>query len=168
VSKIYFLADPRDYLPRYVGQTSSTLKRRLSGHRSDSKRAGRGYRNSQWIKSLLSEGISPEINLLEDLSGEPQEYIDYREKYWITFFKSKGNDLTNYESGGKRGGSYKKKFCIRNHEMINDNLYVDPSKNRHCVLCRKERVKSYKQKPEYKDARREQNRKYYEKNKQKK
>lgn len=62
--KFYTLSDPRtpDNI-RYLGKTNQKLARRLDQHISATKRANNGKgsknHNTNWITSLLKEGLKP-------------------------------------------------------------------------------------------------------------
>lgn len=89
---IYSLKHPLTNEVRYVGKTTSP-KRRYKEHiyklnKSDHK--------TNWIKSLLNEGVKPIMDIIEICVENWEE----REKYWITQF----DNLTNLTDGG---GSYK-------------------------------------------------------------
>ena len=94
--KIYTLHDPDTLEVRYVGFTSKTLKRRLAGHILSSR--WRDDHRANWIQSLVSNGKSPEILLVESVSEE--NWKD-REVFWISHFRLLGCDLTNSCDGGE-------------------------------------------------------------------
>lgn len=94
-SSIYGLFDPRDKGSniRYVGFTSKDLKKRLCEHIYESKKK-KNHRH-KWIASLLSEGVLPEIVLIERVCDEEWKA---REQYWISYY---GSALTNSTIGGE-------------------------------------------------------------------
>lgn len=97
---IYYLCDPRDGEPVYVGQTSRSLDRRLSQHIYDGTAFLGAYKDSEkgrWLQNLKLQGVKPEINLLEDVS---EEDADRRETYWILRFGGVER-LLNLTEGGK-------------------------------------------------------------------
>jgi hypothetical protein len=94
-SLVYTLSDPRTGAIRYVGQTSRTLRCRLTEHIQDVKRSRR-Y-SSNWIKSL--GGLEPVIELVEICAT--QEDADEAEAFYIEYFRFLGFSLTNLTGGGK-------------------------------------------------------------------
>lgn len=91
--KIYGLLDPKTKEIRYIGVTTCKLSTRLAGHIYDSKHKY-GTHKRNWIKSLLKEGLKPEIKLLEESCENTWES---REKYLISSLPN----LTNTHKGGK-------------------------------------------------------------------
>lgn len=90
---IYVLSDPLTGEFRYVGTTTRSLKVRLQGHISATKepRKDRNH-NAIWIRSLLAQGLKPNIQLLETVDGD----VKKNEKKWILYGRQKGWDLTNH------------------------------------------------------------------------
>ena len=88
---IYSLSDPRTGQVRYVGITGN-LKNRLRNHLN----CFDGTHRSCWIRSLVSIGLAPIADVLE----ETKTYPDDAEKAWILGFKRLGADLTNLTDGG--------------------------------------------------------------------
>ena len=89
---IYGLRDPRDSQIRYVGK-SNDPRHRLRGHLS--RRGGTYARN--WIGSLLSDGIRPELVILEEVSKKRWKVA---EQAWIQYLRRLGCKLTNLAAGG--------------------------------------------------------------------
>ena len=90
ITYIYCLKHPLTNEIRYVGKTTSP-KRRYKEHiyklnKSDHK--------TNWVKLLLSAGLKPVMDILEECTDN----WDEREKYWITQF----NNLTNLTDGGEK------------------------------------------------------------------
>ncbi len=77
---------------RYVGKTSATLGRRLSGHKSDVRR-NRNYRTN-WIKTC-SELV---ISVIEEVDNQ---HLTMREIYWIAEYRRLGYQLVNATDGGE-------------------------------------------------------------------
>lgn len=98
-STIYVLVDPRkgeEY--RYVGKTRTKLAKRLKGHIYDAvKRVKKHTHKLHWLRKLISEGIEPEILLIE-ITDSVQE--NKREIYWIAKLREEGHKLTNSTDGG--------------------------------------------------------------------
>lgn len=106
VVKIYELRDPRDLecKPRYVGITTTSLKRRLGIHLQKHRLKNNTHKNN-WIKSLLKDGIKPLPVLIEEVVG--WKYACEVEKYWIKEFKEQGYKLVNSTEGGDGSQGYK-------------------------------------------------------------
>ena len=99
---VYKLLDPREpEAVRYVGITKNGIEHRLRRHLSQATRSTRGLTSGHkftWIRSLLSAGVVPIVQLIEIVS--PLEWQD-RERYWISKFKAEGHRLTNATDGGE-------------------------------------------------------------------
>jgi group I intron endonuclease len=81
---------------RYIGKTVQGLGSRLSNHIADS----RTYRHhcANWIKSLLKQGLSPQIHLIDTVDfNESSE----NEIFWIAYFRGLNSNLTNLTDGGE-------------------------------------------------------------------
>jgi hypothetical protein len=98
--KIYKLIHPTTKEIRYVGKTVQSLKKRLSGHITASKKEGKKNHCQSWIYSLLSQNLKPEIILIEECNTNIWEE---REKYWIKYHKN----LTNLHEGGNSASGHK-------------------------------------------------------------
>lgn len=118
--KIYSLIDPIDGLIKYVGKTKGSLKRRLQNHECSARRSKVRTLNNNWIKGLLVSGLTPSIQLIEEVV---EDVWEEREKYWIVEYKQRGFILKNMTIGGDRGGDWsgkqhteetKKKIAIAN------------------------------------------------------
>lgn len=97
---IYGLVDPRDGQVRYIGMTTKTLEARLAGHLNESHyRPKLCYHKSHWIRQLVALGLSPGIQLLEEVLVDD----DWRtaEIRWIAYGRSQGWPLTNMTDGGE-------------------------------------------------------------------
>lgn len=88
--KIYCLRHPITLEIKYIGRTSTTLKKRLNSHMSDRNRIV-----SNWIQELLSKSLKPDIELLEETNDI------YREDFWIQYFRNLGCNLINVSNGMK-------------------------------------------------------------------
>ena len=94
LDKIYKLIDPRNNSIRYIGLTSKTLDARLSKHLADAKTNKKTHK-CNWIRSLISNDITPIIRLIEECSeNESKE----REIYWISYYGRE--NLVNGTNGG--------------------------------------------------------------------
>ncbi|HET8629975.1 MAG TPA: GIY-YIG nuclease family protein [Thermomicrobiales bacterium] len=89
---IYALCDPRDGVPRYIGKTVEPTKR-LSMHLWQAKH-GAPHHRDRWIRTLLAEGVEPEMRLIECCNET--EWVD-RERHWIATLPN----LTNLAAGGE-------------------------------------------------------------------
>lgn len=92
---VYGLTDPRDSALRYVGQSSTGL-RRPRGHTRLSRKEDSP--KATWIRGLLAGGLSYGIVILEEVPG--LELLDAAEKKWIARARSNGSPLTNLSDGG--------------------------------------------------------------------
>lgn len=97
---IYGLFCPKSGEVRYIGYTSKGISKRLAGHIGEAKKDASSPRfNShrhKWIRSLLREGLLPQIEIIEEieLDADWQE----RERFWIEYY---GKQLTNATAGGE-------------------------------------------------------------------
>lgn len=93
---IYALLCPQGEI-RYIGKTTDP-KMRLSKHISAARSGETKHHTSNWIRSLLSAGHKPEIEVvLEVPDGEPWQPYEIR---MISEFKAEGHRLTNSTEGG--------------------------------------------------------------------
>lgn len=93
---IYGLRCPLSGEIRYVGQTLSTLKKRLKGHKFDRRH---NPHKVNWIKNLEKLELLDllKIEILEECT---EEQLNEKEKFWIQKFKDDGNKLVNLTDGG--------------------------------------------------------------------
>jgi hypothetical protein len=89
---IYSLVDPYTSQIRYVGITSSLLRKRLNKHITVARQGDQRH-ISRWIQKVLREGKRPLIVGLEKTTDP------YRETVWITYYKNIGHSLTNASDG---------------------------------------------------------------------
>jgi hypothetical protein len=89
---IYGLVDPRTRLIRYVGKSTSGL-RRPRRHRREC--AGKTHRE-RWIAQLRCAGLDYEIAVLEVSPAD----LALAERWWIAFGRASGWPLTNLTDGG--------------------------------------------------------------------
>jgi len=92
---IYALTDKAGDV-RYVGWTVNT-QRRLRLHLAEAKRQPLKTHRTRWVGSLLREGLTPGLVVIETGTG-----CDWAEKErgWIAFFRELGCKLTNGTTGG--------------------------------------------------------------------
>ncbi|HUY80090.1 MAG TPA: GIY-YIG nuclease family protein [Ktedonobacterales bacterium] len=91
---IYALIDPRDQTIRYIGKSNDPQFRLIRHIRS--RRIGKTIKNS-WIISLISQGLLPVLQTIEEV---PVEHWEERERYWIQYYREQGSPLTNGTDGG--------------------------------------------------------------------
>lgn len=97
---VYSLCDPGNpSVPRYIGQTTTSMARRLISHKHDTKRRP-DIPASVWLKSLIDSGRHPIARVMEIV---PKDCLNQREEAWILFFKPL-SVLTNKSNGqGMKG-----------------------------------------------------------------
>lgn len=93
---IYGLFDPRDCRLRYIGKADNPQKR-LSKHITAAKKGQRTHKDD-WVRLLLSEGLEPAIEVLEECSAESWQEV---ERLWIAKCREFELDLTNNTDGGE-------------------------------------------------------------------
>ena len=130
---IYALLDPSNNKIRYIGQTNN-LKRRLNEHIYNSKKNNKNDHKSNWIKSLLSNDLEPQILLIEECSLDTS---NEREIYWINQY----DDLTNGTTGGNN--RFKMTESVRNKLKVNNSGKNNPCYGK--VWGKEERLKLSKQ-----------------------
>lgn len=103
--KIYRLVDPTispdsNKYVRYIGWTNKTLSARLSNHITEAKHDmfQQHTHKNRWINKLLSLGVVPKIELVDDTDSESE--IKDMEIYYIQKYKDGGSLLTNATLGG--------------------------------------------------------------------
>ncbi len=94
---IYGLAHPITKELRYIGKSMSGMSRPNSHCYSYYLKSDTYHTN--WIKSLLVEGLRPEVVIIQELDSP--EFLNQREIYWIKHFKELGYSLTNLTLGGE-------------------------------------------------------------------
>lgn len=95
-TNIYTLSCPDTGCVKYVGKTIKSLNDRLSEHISECRKKIYNKRTN-WIRSLVSIGKTPKIELLDQVS----ENWVLCEMYWISQFKTWGFELKNMTDGGE-------------------------------------------------------------------
>lgn len=93
---IYGLWDPRNYQLRYIGKADNPLDR-LKNHIEEAKHSNVKTYKSNWIRQLLSEGLEPYIEILEEVLIDNWQEAEIA---WIEECKKFGLKLTNKTNGG--------------------------------------------------------------------
>lgn len=96
VNSLYVLYSTKDFLIRYIGITSKSLKERLYYHIKDSKYK-RTYKE-KWINKSLSENFEIRIKTIKKFNT--LEELKKGEIELIKILRSKNYNLTNTTSGG--------------------------------------------------------------------
>lgn len=93
---IYALRDPRTMVPRYVGITTITARRRLIQHACDARTQERPkYPVHRWLRKLFSAGLEPLLDVLELTEDRD------REIWWIAKYRAEHpGALLNIMAGG--------------------------------------------------------------------
>lgn len=94
---IYGLIDPISKELRYVGKSTTGLKRPRQHGQAWSLSKTKTH-CSNWVRSLLKNNFSYEIEVLEEHNDAQSLYE--AEQFWISYFKSIGCNLTNHTDGG--------------------------------------------------------------------
>ncbi len=123
---IYTLSDPRTGEIRYVGKTTK-INKRFSGHLTESRRGDISHK-CNWIRSLLTIGLKPVIEVLDTYDGDDWTWL---EMYWISQFKIWGYNLTNNSEGGEDPPSWLGKTHSQKHKDKLSKLMTEnnPAKN---------------------------------------
>lgn len=95
--KIYVLIDPISNKIRYIGRTRNSLRTRLAGHISKSKRK-QTYKDC-WINSLIENGLKPIIKLFKIVEG--WKYSHIYEQSLISRSIKFGFNLVNLDDRGE-------------------------------------------------------------------
>lgn len=93
---IYALIDPRNGATRYIGKSTSGM-RRPREHAYYARHGSPQY-CERWVRQLQSLGLVYEIVVLEEVGG--MDRLGMREKWWIAFARAWGCSLTNLTDGG--------------------------------------------------------------------
>jgi len=90
---VYGLVDPITLGVRYVGYTSITPEKRLSGHIYDAMSNNKNDGKGEWIRSLCLNGNEPMIIVLQSTPIQQQAIL--AERWWIAHGQMIGWDLLN-------------------------------------------------------------------------
>jgi hypothetical protein len=101
---IYGLVDPRSNELRYIGKSCVphdrlTIHLKEARYAREARSANKVFRRHNWINSLLSAGVSPQLEILEH-EAEGRGSWQAAERAWIKFFRDCGVDLVNGTDGG--------------------------------------------------------------------
>lgn len=99
VISIYALRDPRTRQIRYVGKAQNPA-RRLQMHVSAFQLSYYQSRKNCWLKGLLAEGHSPQLEILDVVPAAEANAAEIR---WIARCRADGAPLTNGTDGGDGG-----------------------------------------------------------------
>jgi hypothetical protein len=107
VTYIYGLVDPRSNEIKYIGK-SLDAKSRLVKHLYEASRIDRktaAQPKNKWIRSLLENGLTPTLTILEKVL-EDGDWVK-AERKWILFGRTQQWNLVNISKGGEglRGAS---------------------------------------------------------------
>lgn len=128
-TKIYILSEPNGRI-RYVGRTIKTLNKRLLQHLSVSRCGKKGYLYN-WIRSFLSKGFLPIIQLVGEVEGDGCK----EEIAWIKYFRDEGVDLVNTTDGGE--GALGCKVCCKGVGHYLFGKHIPPETRLKMSLARK-------------------------------
>jgi len=103
---IYGLFDPRKSLAwencRYIGQTTTPIRQRLSAHISHARTTDRRTPRDLWVRKLLAQDVEPVVHPLETVANSE---LAEREIYWIATGRRMGLRLLNASDGGESGSA---------------------------------------------------------------
>jgi hypothetical protein len=97
VNIIYGLVDPRTWLIRYVGMSTSGATRPAMHRQPHSLR--RVSRKNGWLKSLFASGLDYTVVVLD--TAWLKESLPRLERFWIAYGRACGWPLTNHTDGGE-------------------------------------------------------------------
>lgn len=91
---IYYLADPITKKIVYIGKTKNPTKRLKDHCRKDTRNR---CKLDNWKNQIIDQGLKPEMKILEEVT---ENDVNDREKFYINFYLSNGNNLLNMTGGG--------------------------------------------------------------------
>lgn len=89
---VYMLLDPDTGSVRYVGRSSSALRRPFNHFRCKRVREKRDACHA-WVRAVLRRGKEPVVQVLQAVSK--QSLLDECERFWIRHFQLLGEPLLN-------------------------------------------------------------------------
>jgi hypothetical protein len=97
---IYALCEPSTGEIRYIGKSTSGLRRPYEHTRPSKYMEGHTHKNC-WIRSLAAQGLRPKVLVVEVLPPDTSdEFLSRVESAWIGFLRGQGTRLTNGTDGG--------------------------------------------------------------------
>ncbi len=114
---IYCLICPKSKQPRYIGQTTRTLDKRLNEHQY--KLDESNSHKNKWINLLKKEELVDKITI-HKLGEYLVNELDEMESYWIDFFLLQDIKLTNTILKGGFGGY--REYNIEKNLKISEKL----------------------------------------------
>ena len=105
---IYGLCSSEDEVIKYIGQTTTSLKNRLSGHLYNYNNKVNNKKNN-WIKFVLNNGFEVKIIEIDYFHNIHADELDFWESYYINQFTCWGYELKNGTLGGKSGRKVSKR-----------------------------------------------------------
>lgn len=96
---VYALVDPRTKDVRYIGVSSSGLKRPRRHATSTSLRQDTNLHKARWIRRLQSDGLVYIIRVLQECSAQAE--LPEAEQRWIRHARREAWPLTNLTGGGE-------------------------------------------------------------------
>lgn len=115
--EVYALCEPHTTNIRYVGITEK-LEQRLHGHFSSIPKSNR--HSACWLRKIKSLGQQPNVLTIE--SGLNRDDAGEREKFWISYYRKLGYDLTNASIGGEHNSGWKCPHTPQAKEKIRKSL----------------------------------------------
>lgn len=94
---IYGLIDPRTALTRYIGKSSTGMKRPRNHMLASKLRRDRSHK-ANWIRELLAAGMVYGIVVIERVNSAND--LDEAERRWIAYGRAQEWPLTNLTEGG--------------------------------------------------------------------
>lgn len=105
--EVYGLIDPITGRLRYVGKCMDGAARRLKRHVTEARgrrSEARSHRN-RWIRSILDEGKTPEVVVIERVREAAE--LSSAERFWIAYYRKQGFNLVNATDGGDGAPGYR-------------------------------------------------------------
>lgn len=134
LTKIYGLYDARDFeLIRYVGKANDPEYRLMRHIRAAQHIPVINKCLSNWICSLLDEGLKPSMRVLQVVSTDNWENA---ERDWIAKYRELNLNLLNVSDGGNAPSDFSQKVIGRRPEIkaqrstIMRKLWADPEHRR--------------------------------------
>lgn len=111
---VYGLIDPRTRMIRYIGLSTSGLKRPRTHTQTPVDRAH--LHSARWIAGLKRLGIKYEIVILETVPDADYEDLCRAETWWIAYGRASRWPLTNLTTGG--GGTFGYRYTNEQRESM--------------------------------------------------